>query len=462
VTMLAISVIGIIAVKKVSSSEDFSVGGRKSTSIMVAGTILGSIVGGGGTVGTAEAAFAKGIWGWWQTLGLGIGCLVLGLFFANHIYKTRVETVPQVLTKTYGSKIGPITSFFGSIAIFFSIISQLKAFIPLLTAIVPMDIGYAAIIGIIFVFAYVLFGGLWGTSMAGIFKMVLIYIAMVVCGVVAFVKMGGLSGMVQKFDPAYFNLFPSGIAGDLANGISLMMGVLVTQIYIQGILSAKDAKAARNGAYISAVLTLPLGLLGVAVGMYMKTAYPALKASTVLPQFFLLHMPPFVAGIFIATLMITTLGSFAGLALGVSTMVVRDIYKKLFRQNASDKENLLVLRLVIVVICVLAAYFSVSNAGVFIQTFVFLSFGLRTCVFLVPMMFAFYYKGRLTSQAGLAAVICGPVANIVWNILDKPFGINPVYIGLLAASVSFILANEIAKRISSTDVQAAEIANTAK
>lgn len=455
VTMAAMSVIGILAMRRVSSSEDFSVGGRKSTSVMVAGAILGSIVGGGGTVGTAQAAFAKGIVGWWQTLGLGIGCFILGVFLANHIYKTQVETVPQVLMKTYGPKIGPITSLFGSIAIFFSVMSQLKSFTPLLMSMFPnVTIGYAAIIGIILVFFYVLFGGIWGASMAGIFKMVMIYISMVVCGAVAFRGLGGFSGMYEKLPASYFDLFADG-SSNLASGVSLASGVLVTQIYIQALLSAKDAKAARDGALISMALTLPMGLFGVVIGMFMKVNHPDILAATALPQFFLNYMPSFIAGIFIATLMITTLGSMAGLTLGMSTMMTRDIYK-IIRKQATDKELLYVLRGFIVVICLLSAYFTVSKAATFIQEFVFLSFALRTCVFLIPMGFAFFYKGQLTPAAGLASVIAGPGVNILWNLTKDAttkqplLGLDPIFAGLIAGLLAFIIANELAKKMSST------------
>ncbi|WP_392561099.1 sodium:solute symporter family protein [Orbus sturtevantii] len=452
ITLGIVCLIGIVAMRKVTNSEDFSIGGRKSTAVVVAGAILGSIVGGGGTVGTAQAAFSKGLVGWWQTLGLGMGCLVLGVFFANHLYKTKVETVPQVLMKTYGPKIGPITSIFGSIAIFFSIISQLKSFTPLLQSMFPDTISLqaAAVIGVILVLCLVMFGGLMGASMVGLFKMLMIYISMVVCGVLAFAKIGGFSGMFDKLPASYFNLFADG-SSNLASGVSLCLGVLVTQIYIQAVLSAIDAKAARNGALISCALTLPMGLFGVAIGMYMKVAHPELQAAQALPQFFLTYMPSFIAGIFIATLMITTLGSMAGLSLGVATMMTRDLYKRL-RATASDKENLYVLRGVIVVICLLAGYFTVSKAAVYIQEFVFLSFALRTCVFLIPMAFAFFYKGRLTAAAGLASVLAGPIVNIIWNVLkgDSGFilGIDPIFAGLMAGLIAFILANEIVKKNS--------------
>lgn len=442
VTLAGISFVGVLAKRGVKTASDFAVGGRSSGPVMVAGTILGSIVGGGGTVGTAQTAYKIGIYGWWQTLGLGIGCLILGLFFANHLYKTKVQTVPQVLMQTYGEKIGPVTSLFGSIAIFFSIISQLKSFIPLLTSVIPMPLVYATIIGIVVGLSLVFFGGIKGSSMTGIVKMVLIYVAMIVCGGLAYSKAGGISGFKAALEPSFFSIFSKGIGEGLGTGVSLSLGVLVTQIYIQAILSAKDAKAARNGAFLSAILTFPLGLLGCAVGMYMRTAHPDLEAANALPTFFVEYMPDFVAGIFIATLMITCLGSFSGLILGVSTMITNDLYARI-RKNS--KNNKTIMQIVIVVIALLAGFFVVSDAGALIQKFVFLSFGMRTCVFLVPMMFAFFYKGKLAHQAGMAAAIAGPIVNIIWNLADKPFGFDPVFAGLIAALAAFLVCNAMFK-----------------
>lgn len=443
-TLIGITLVGLYARKGVETSEDFTVGGRSNTAIMVSGTILGSIVGGGSTVGTAQTAYEIGLDGCWQAIGISIGCLILGLFFANHIYKTRVETIPQVLKKTYGAKIGPITSLFGSIAIFFSVISQLKSFIPLLTSVIPMPITYAAVIGVLIGISLILFGGIRGSSLSGLVKMVLIYISMALCGCLAYKWSGGLSGYKAELPSSFLSLFSRGTGNGIARGLSLSLGVIVTQTYIQAILSAKDAKAARNGAFISSVLTLPLGLFGCAIGMYMRINHPDLVSATALPMFFVNYMPDFVAGIFIAVLMITALGSFSGLLLGIATMLSRDIYITI-KKDTSEKEMKKITQGFIVITALLVTLFVVTDAGSLIQHFVFLSFGLRTCVFLVPMMFAFFYKGKITEQAGMAAVIVGPLVNIVWNLTGKPYGFDPVFAGLIAALVSFLIVNTIYK-----------------
>lgn len=448
ITFAAMGGVGVYTVKKIKNSEDFTVAGKKASPIMVAGAIVGSCVGSGGTVGTAETAFKLGLVGWWQTLGLSIGCLILGVCLAQAVYKMQVETGPQLLEKNYGSMIRPITAVFSSIAIFLSILSQTKGFLPLLTSLIPMPIYWAAIICVVLVLVFVLFGGIFATSLGGLLKIFLILGSLLISGIIAMVAFGGLGGVQQAFaeEPSMLNLFARGVSKDLAIGLGFILGVLVTQVYLQAVLSARDAKAARDGAILAAIFTCPVGLFGVAVGLYMKNFFPDITPSQAFPMFMINTFPSVIAGIFIGGLMLAALGSNAGLAFGVATMLSRDLYKKI-RKDAGDREMLNVLRISIVIVAVLAGIFAVTKAGELIQTFIFLSYGMRTCVFLVPMLFALFFKGRLTHAAGVASVLAGPLVNIYWN-LAKPNNVDPIYVGLIASFLAFVIANEIAKRVT--------------
>ncbi|MEL7566783.1 MAG: sodium:solute symporter family protein, partial [Dehalobacterium sp.] len=68
-TLLSVTLLGIYSVKHVKSSSDFAVGGRSVGSSMVVGTIVGTLVGGSSTIGTAQLAFKYGFSAWWFTLG---------------------------------------------------------------------------------------------------------------------------------------------------------------------------------------------------------------------------------------------------------------------------------------------------------------------------------------------------------------------------------------------------------
>ena len=147
--------VGVYAGTRIKSATDFSTGGGKAGTSLVAGTIMGTLVGGSSTVGTAELAFKFGASAWWFTLGAGIGCLLLGLFLAKPLRESGKETIPQFLVTTYGSKSGPITTIFSSIGIFLSIVAQILAAIALLSSMFQLSPILGALVAIVLVICYV-------------------------------------------------------------------------------------------------------------------------------------------------------------------------------------------------------------------------------------------------------------------------------------------------------------------
>lgn len=449
IVFAAMAVIGVISARKIKNSEDFVIAGKKASPVMVAGAILCAIVGSGGTIGTAQTAFTYGIVGWWQTLGLAIGCFILGLCLSQAIYKiTQAQTVSQVLKHTYGPKILPITAIFGSIAIFFSILSQSKGFIPLLTSIMNVSDVSAAIVCFVLVCVFVIFGGIFANSLGGLLKMGVIYVGVLLSAIIALVDTKGVSGITNALGSNVWNMFArstgeNGALYDIGIGVGFILGVLVTQTYVQAVLSAKDAKAARNGCMLGGALCLPVGLLCCIIGMYMKMNYPDISAAQALPLFMVYNYPGLIAGVFIGGLMLAALTSNAGLSLSVATLLQRDVICR-NRPDMDQKKQMLILRVLIVIIVALSCVFSVSTVGTYIQTFIFLSYGMRTTVFLVPMLAAFFWRGKITRSAGMAAALAGPIMDIIAYFVMGKSGTH-VFWGLGASLIAFIVVDILAK-----------------
>ena len=173
-TLLLITLVGAYSGRKVKTSSDFSVGGKKAGAAIISGTIMGTLVGGASTIGTAQLAFLYGFSAWWFTLGAGIGCLILSLAFSEPLYRTNKETIPQILSEEFGSKAGPISGIFVSLGTFLNIIAQILASAALLTSMLDMSTITAAFISISLMAAYVIFGGVWGTGLVGIVKLILL------------------------------------------------------------------------------------------------------------------------------------------------------------------------------------------------------------------------------------------------------------------------------------------------
>ncbi len=457
VTLLIIVGFGIYAGTKVKGERDFSGASRKAGSAVVAGTIMGTLVGGSSTIGTAQLAFRFGLDGWWFSLGAGIACLFLGTFMLRPLYNSNKTTIPQYLVETYGPAIGPISSVFTSLGIFINVIGQGLAAVALLTSIAHVSPTQALLISVALVLAYVLAGGLVGTGIVGTIKLTLLYGAVIAAGGIALYKFGGIGGLYRAFPEHFpwFSLFGRGFSVDFAAGFSLIVGVLSTQTYIQAVLSAKSFGHARSGALISAFFIPPVGIGGILVGLYMKAhiaEFPGLKSAEVLPVFILHYMPPLLGGVVLATLVVAVVGTWAGLNLGISTMLTRDIYKRYIDKKADDKKALLVQRVSILGLCAITVVAVSSNLGGLILGFSFLSMGLRGCSALFPLLGAMFFKRYVTPTAGVLAAIFGPLTDVIWQAL-YPKVMDPLYPGLVVSAGVLIAVSLLTRK--KTGIEAA-------
>ena len=75
------------------SGTKFKAGASKNGSAITAGIIMGTLVGGSSTVGTAQLAYNYGMSAWWFTLGGGIACLVLALVYVKPFRNSHLSLI---------------------------------------------------------------------------------------------------------------------------------------------------------------------------------------------------------------------------------------------------------------------------------------------------------------------------------------------------------------------------------
>ena len=104
ITLVLTILPGIYAGRKIKSADDYALGGRSAGIGMVAGSIIGTIVGGAATIGTAQLGFQLGLTAWWFTLGSGIGFIIMGLFYARPLRNSGLMTISEFLVVNFGKK----------------------------------------------------------------------------------------------------------------------------------------------------------------------------------------------------------------------------------------------------------------------------------------------------------------------------------------------------------------------
>lgn len=436
ITIITLVVVSVLSGKMAKSKKG-------ANSFVVAGAIMGTLVGGSSTIGTAQLAYQYGMSAWWFTLGGGIACLILALVYAKPFCGSGNTTLMGFITGEYGSKTGVMASALSSLGSFISIISQLIASTAIIAVVFPnlplyLSLTFSAIIMIL----YIAFGGVKGSGLVGILKMLLLYVSMLSVGILVLYLCGGLSGFFENVDKIdnpqniqFYNLFARGMGKDLGACLSLILGVITTQSYAQAIFMANSEKQAVKGALLSAVLVPPIGIGGILVGLFMRSVHPEITSKIALTYFVTEYMPPILGGIVLGALFIAVVGTGAGLALGIASVIRKDVLPmvKSSVNHCKVTENKLTI-----FILILACIMSMGPIGDTILNFSFMSMGLRGATVFVPLCFAIFLPGRVSNPYAGLSIILGPLTVLLFN-LWKVLPFDPLFAGVLVSGLIMLI-----------------------
>lgn len=455
ITLVVFVGLSIYAGTRVKSASDFVSGGG-CRSYIVAGTIMGTLVGGSSTIGTAQLAYTYGLSAWWFTLGGGLAALVLAVGFIKQYRHSGSSTLVGIVSAEYGRTSGMLASVLSSLGIFVNIIAQILSAIAVLVVIIPaVGTVAAAIIAAVLMMVYVTLGGIKGAGMVGVLKLVLLYITVVFCAAAVLVLSKGLNPLIDQINSLHknFGLFARGFGIDAGAGASLIFGVLTTQTYGQAVMAGKTDKAARGGALISAVMIPPVGICGILVGLYMRAQNLGITdkaemgkiAKTALTEFIANHVPHFLGGVMLATLLFAVVGTGAGLALGISTIINNDIRKQISKKTQDSKKDLLFSRVCIIAVLAIAVIAAIVLNKTPIQIFAYISMGLRGAVMFMPLMLAIFAKNKVRKVFMITSIIVSPVIVMIfvfWNV----FTFDPLFLGLAFSITISIIGLIVGKR----------------
>lgn len=479
-SIVMIEVVSVLSSRKVKTADDFSHAGGKAGTWVVCGTIMGTLIGGQSTVGTAQLAFTYGISAWWFTLGAALGCVFLAIAYVVPLRRSDSTTLLEVVSKEYGKKAEVLGSILCSLGMFVSIVAQILSASALLMTLFPMKFYVAAAISCLIMMIYVVFGGLWSAGIGGVVKLILLCISALAGGIIVLSLTDGYHGLITSIENMFLNvmgeqesdvnaiveqrfqnLLSRGAAKDIGSCLSVILGVLATQSYAQGIWAAKTDSVARKGAMISAVLTIPIGAACVLIGLYMRGHYVTIgemealvAAGKSLPEnigvmattaqafpLFITHcMPEFLGGIVLGTLLITIIIGGSGLTLGSSTILVRDVFMKINPSLGESAKNIRVSRLTIVAILLVSVFVASTFSGSFINDLGFLSMGLRATAVFIPLTLALFFPGKFRYQWILVSIIAGTTALIIAQMTRLP--VDGIFVGLGVAAICCLLGRK--------------------
>ncbi len=167
------------------------------------------------------------------------------------------------------------------------------------------------------------------------------------------------------------------------------------------------------------------------------------------------NLPGWVIGLVAAGGLAAALSTAAGLLLVISTAVARDLLKKGFMPDISERRELLTARITAGVAVLIAGYFGIDPPG-FVAQVVAFAFGLAAASFFPAIILGIFTR-RMNKYGAISGMITGIVFTACYIVFFKfvrpelnsadywLFGISPEGIGTIGMVLNFMVAVTVSR-----------------
>ncbi|MBO5851148.1 MAG: sodium:proline symporter, partial [Clostridia bacterium] len=185
-----------------------------------------------------------------------------------------------------------------------------------------------------------------------------------------------------------------------------------------------ELKASRRIATVWVVISLfvavMIGVIGRALFPYNSELNTASKAESIFLFISQNHLPPLIAGVIMAGVLAATISSSDSYLLIAASAFSKNIYGGIFRRKASDKEIMLVSRIILIAISIIGVIIAWNENSVIFKvvSFAWAGFG---ATFGPLMLFSLFWK-RTNQIGAISGMLVGGVTVFVWKLLLNPLG----------------------------------------
>ncbi|HWQ79534.1 MAG TPA: sodium:solute symporter family protein [Anaerovoracaceae bacterium] len=359
--IIAIFGVGLVIAKKRNKEEEggFALGGRSMGVIVVASTIALTVLGAAHILGVFEMTFGMGAVAFWFSLAhvvlIIVACFGTGLW----VRRMGITTVPEALMGMYGKKNALAISCVMAGVIWGILTLETQGVGIVFATLTGLTIVQGAILGGVLGIFYVVLAGMEEVGVVNVINAVVMYLGLIVATIFVAMRLpGGNFDTVQNYfdaEPFMTSIFGTPelfITFAIAQVIAVVFCQGISQMLMQAYMSAKDEKTIRKSVWIAAPLNGLFGVFAVTIGLTAKALpqYAALGPKMAATTMIVDMLPGWVAAMLLASLLAAILSTFAMTSLTSATIFAIDIYKGLFKHNASEKQVTTVIRVMVVLL----------------------------------------------------------------------------------------------------------------
>ena len=342
-----------------AAGSGFALAGRGLPTAVVAATLALTVLGTPHIVGIFEMSWHVGAVAVWFGLAhvilLAIVCLSTGLWAR----RLKLTTVAELLEDLYGPGIRIAVSCVMAGSIFGVLTLETQGLGIIIASMTGWDLRVGAVVGGLLGILYVVLAGMREVGWVNLINASVMYVALILAVVflAAGLPGGDFSSVVDYYatrEQSHMLTIlgsPDVIVGfALALTLALVFSMPINQVLLQTAMSARTERTVRRALWIAAPLNGLFCVFTVAMGLTAKALpeFHALGPKVAAPAMLVAMLPPWLAALLLASFIGVVLSSFAMVSLSPATIFTHDIYKRLYRPGASERELTAVTRAVIV------------------------------------------------------------------------------------------------------------------
>jgi solute:Na+ symporter, SSS family len=437
--------VGTVRSRGVDKQEDFSVAGRSLGTFVLFGTMLATWIGTGSIFGNAGKVYEVGIAAFILPFGALIGIALLS-FLAGKSRRLRAITVQDILETRYNKwarVLGVITLVLTAVTI---VSYQYRAAAAVINLTVPdLDFKTAVIIVTVFIILYTALAGMFSVAYTDLAMGITMILGILITLPYVWIKAGGYAGLTAALPPEHLQFFGP-IGWVQAIGLVLPAGLLVlgdANMY-QRFFSAQNEGMARR-----ATLWLLIGVAYMEL-MIIFTAWAGSalewqgghleRPGRVIAYVALKHLPVWLGAVVMTTIMAVIVSTAISYLLVPATALVRDVYQRFINPRASERKLVWLLRGVVVGLGIIAYVISTYSEK-------FLEVALRAYTIygtgVTPSLVAALIWKRATAPGAITSIITGVATTLIWEFggLGASTGIDPVIPAIILSVLALVVVS---------------------
>jgi SSS family transporter len=444
--------IGLWASRKIATTQDFVLAGRRLPLALAASATFATWFGSETIMGAPTEFVKHGFLGVIEDpFGASLCLLLVGLFFARKFYKMNIITFCDFFRIRYGRKAELLSAILIIPSYFSWIAAQLLAMGIVLKVVLGWSLMTCIIGSSFIVILYTIWGGMWSISVTDFLQTIMIIVGLIIVAAVLYEKVGGFTPLIEAAPDGFFRFYPDftfkASVEYFAAWITIGLGSIPQQDVFQRVMSAKSANVSVKATLMSSFMYLTVALLPLFIGLCGHHLYPdsANDGQLIIPNMVLKHMSLPLQIVFFGALVSAILSTTSSAIMAPAAVLGENIFK-FFNPKTTDQQLLFIIRWGIVVITGICIFMALKGDSIFELVAESSAFSLVSLF--VPLAAGLYWKA--TNELGcILSMILGLIVWLICAYAETAY--PPLIYGLLASiggmAIGILLEKFVRQRV---------------